>query len=75
MKMNSNLLVFEDVSLKVIPLEDGLFALEFSIATDGGYGKPEALEIVADTKNKCVITGKMSDMLLWCLKGRRGEKK
>lgn len=73
MKMSSNLLVFKDVSLKVSPLEDGLFALEFSIATEGGYGKPEDLDVVVDTKNKCVITGKMSNILLRCLKGRRKE--
>lgn len=74
MKMHSNVITFDDVKLTVTPLEDGLFALAFSIATDGGYGEPKELAIVADTKNECVITGKMTDMLLYCLKGRREEK-
>lgn len=62
---------FNETNFEITPLEDGLFALRFSIETENGYGKPKSLDIVADTKNECVITGSMSNMLLYCLKGRR----
>ena len=64
---------FKNVQLEINPLENGLFALQFTIETDKGYGKPKNLDIVVDTQNECVLNGKMSNMLLYVLKGRMGD--
>ena len=73
MKMNSSIIKLEGMELKITPCEDGLIAITCAVETESGYGKPNLIDIVIDTKNCCVVTGKMTDMLLYCLKGRRGE--
>lgn len=69
--MQSCNLNFKETSVTVNPLEDGLFAIQLSTATEGGHGKPKEIEIVVDTKYDCVLTGPMSNILLYVLQGRR----
>lgn len=66
-------LIFGDTILNITPLENGLFALQFKTKNEKDSRNPYIQELVVDIKNQCILTGKITNILLNVLKVGRDE--
>ena len=70
--MAKGTLDFENISIDASFLEDGLLALQVQ-APANDFGVRKSYDIIIDTKWDTILTGKMPNMLLHVLKGRRKD--
>lgn len=60
--------------IEIMDLDDGVFAVYFKTYKDNGYSdKYKSQEIVVDTKNDCILTGNLPNILLKVLKKGSNE--
>lgn len=64
------------IIIEISDLDEGVFALFFKTYKDNGYSdKYKSQEIVVDTKNDCILTGNLPNILLKVLKkGSNGNE-
>lgn len=69
--MSRAVLEYGDSQVHIDSLEDGVITIQ--VFTDKGERKPQAQEIVVDTKYNAILTGNMCNILVHILKGRRNK--